>query len=188
MKKEQLLQELGERGVVVHRSWTVPELRQILIEQRDLEKPQVNNEKMKGLTSLKLQELVELAEKNGLTIPTKPTNRGAIRTVQGVHVSGSTRRLSSLGHPGDEVQSQLPRRTGEVGNVGQGGPTPKGGDSGDVNGSQTPGSEIRTVQEERELSETDITEEEKDASEQIRDLEAQIASLKKKQNKEKGGQ
>ena len=40
----------------------------------------------------------------------------------------------------------------------------------------------------RELSETDITEEEKDASEQIRDLEAQIASLKKKQNKEKGGQ
>ena len=74
MKKAQLLAELNERGVVVHTSWTVPELRQILIEQRDLEKPpSAVNDKMKGLTSLKLQELVDLAEKEGISLPTKPT-------------------------------------------------------------------------------------------------------------------
>lgn len=51
----------GARGVgagaLVHANWTAPELRQILIEQRALEKPGQETDKMKGLTSLKLEEL-----------------------------------------------------------------------------------------------------------------------------------
>ena len=83
MKKAQLLAELNERGVVVHTSWTVPELRQILIEQRDLEKPpSAVNDKMKGLTSLKLQELVDLAEKEGISLPTKPTRGLMIKLIR----------------------------------------------------------------------------------------------------------
>ena len=82
MKKEQLLVELQERGVVVHRTWTVPELRQILIEQRDLEKPAPANDKMKGLTALKLQELVDLAEKEGIALPTKPTRGLMIKLIR----------------------------------------------------------------------------------------------------------
>ena len=73
MKKSQLLAELGERGVTVHPNWTVPELRSILVEQRPLERPPKEEDKMKGLTKMTLAQLVAEAEKEGIQMPAKPT-------------------------------------------------------------------------------------------------------------------
>lgn len=73
MKKGQLLAELAERGVTAHPSWTVPELRSILVEQRQLEKPAPEEDRMKGLTKMTLQQLVEEAKKDNLVLPAKPT-------------------------------------------------------------------------------------------------------------------
>lgn len=50
IKKLQRLAELGERRVTVHLNWTAPELRSILVEQRQLERPSKEEDKMKGLT------------------------------------------------------------------------------------------------------------------------------------------
>ena len=48
---------------------------------------------------------------------------GTVRTLQGLHVPGGSRALPALGHPG-EGQSELPRRLGQVGDLGQRGSAP----------------------------------------------------------------
>ena len=47
-------------GVTTHPIWTAPELRSILVEQRQLEKPK-KEDGAKGLTKMTLQRLVEEA-------------------------------------------------------------------------------------------------------------------------------
>lgn len=73
MKKAQLIAELTERGITVHPSWTVPELRSILVEQRQLEKPSQEEDRMKGLTKMTLAQLIAEAEKGHIPMPAKPT-------------------------------------------------------------------------------------------------------------------
>ena len=60
--------------MTVHTSWTVPELRSILVEQRQLKKPtSPEQDRLKGLTKMTLQQLVAAAEEDGVVLPAKPT-------------------------------------------------------------------------------------------------------------------
>lgn len=90
MKKQELLIELNDRGVPVHSSWTVPELRSILVEQRELEKPN-EEDRMKGLSKLTLEQLVEEAKKENISIPAKPTRGLMMRLLrESRHTPGTT--------------------------------------------------------------------------------------------------
>lgn len=83
MKKQELLIELNDRGVPVHSTWTVPELRSILVEQRELEKPN-EEDRMK-------EQLVEAAKKENITIPAKPTRGLMMRLLrESRHTPGTT--------------------------------------------------------------------------------------------------
>ena len=73
MKKAQLLAELEETGVVAHSSWTVPELRSLLIEQRQAAAPPKEEDKLKGLSKMTLAQLTEEAKKENIPIPAKAT-------------------------------------------------------------------------------------------------------------------
>lgn len=70
------------RGVTVHPNWSVPELRSILLEQLELEKPAKNENSMKGLTKLSLAELISEAEKLQITMPPKPTRGLLMRMIR----------------------------------------------------------------------------------------------------------
>jgi hypothetical protein len=82
MRKGELTEELERRGVPVHANWSVPELRSILIEQRELEKPAAQTNPLKGLTKMSLPELVTEAEQLQLTMPAKPTRGLLMRMIR----------------------------------------------------------------------------------------------------------
>lgn len=73
MKKPQLLDALEARNVVVHPSWTVPELRQILLEQMGKDKPAKAENALKGMSKMTLAELIKESEKLEISMPAKPT-------------------------------------------------------------------------------------------------------------------
>lgn len=89
MKKEQLLQELNE---VVHRSWTAPELRQILIEQRSLEKHHPAGR--------------EDGEQTGVQLPSKPTRGLMIKLIRDAR-STPAQTVVPFGRFKGQGQSQL---------------------------------------------------------------------------------
>eukprot|EP00435_Cladocopium_sp_Y103_P059369 s39_g21.t1 len=70
------------RGVPIHPKWTVPELRSILIEQLETDKPAKGENPLKGLTKLSLDELVAEAEKLKITMPAKPTRGLLMRLIR----------------------------------------------------------------------------------------------------------
>ena len=81
MSKTELTAELTALRVAVHPKWTVPELRATLIEQRQSLTPEVEH-KLKGITSMKLEELIKKAEENGVELPAKPTRGLVIRLLR----------------------------------------------------------------------------------------------------------
>ena len=226
MKKPQLLAELQERGVVVHSSWTVPELRQILIEQRDLEKPPATNDKMKGLTSLKLHKLVEMAEKEGITLPAKPTRGLMIKLIRDRRSAPAQTAVpfgrfkgymyqeipegylkwaiqETKGNPNShedlvrlatwaKEDLQRCKEAGVVTSKAELGRDPEAlalipPPSANSAAASSDGSwhlmRAPLKKGAAEMTESDIVEEEEDASEQIRALENQIAALKQRQSK-----
>ena len=64
-----------EHGVPAHASWTVPELRALLMEARSAQEHPSKKEAdvMKGLTKCSLPELIKMATDQGITLPAKPT-------------------------------------------------------------------------------------------------------------------
>ena len=82
MKRHGLVEELEMRGVAVNRSWSVPELRSILIEQKEVEKPPKTDTGVKGLTKLSLSELVTEAEALSMVMPPKPTRGLLMRMIR----------------------------------------------------------------------------------------------------------
>ena len=64
-----------EHGVPAHASWTVPELRTLLMEARSAQEHPSKKEAdvMKGLTKCSLPELIKMATDQGITLPAKPT-------------------------------------------------------------------------------------------------------------------
>lgn len=78
MNREALLEELNGYRVVVHPQWTVPELRQTVIEQREVRYPKEEANPAKGLTKMSLSELVQKAIELNVEMPPKPT-RGLLQ-------------------------------------------------------------------------------------------------------------
>ena len=78
MVKAEILTELEEYQVVTHPTWSVPELRSILIEQRvERGRGAVQTpDPMAGLTKLNLKELIVEAEKRRIPMPEKPSQSG----------------------------------------------------------------------------------------------------------------
>ena len=110
--------------------WTVPELRDILIEQRQTHgvPKAAAPDPMKGISKMTLDELVAEAQKQHITLPPKPTkgapaedaprqqvdrggHSGALREVQDVVLPGTTTRISTVGGAGIEI-GQLPSGPG----------------------------------------------------------------------------
>lgn len=83
MNKSQLVEELNRRGVPFHPSWLVPELRQMVVEIRQQEKPKVEtSEALQGLSKCSLDELVKKATAQGITMPDKPTRGWLMRAIR----------------------------------------------------------------------------------------------------------
>jgi len=78
MKRDDMVRELESYQVVIHPRWNVPELRQTIVEQRELRFPKKEKNPATGLTKMSLKELTETAEELGLTVPPKPT-RGLLQ-------------------------------------------------------------------------------------------------------------
>lgn len=76
MRKEELLAALRHRDIPVHDSWSVPELRAILVEHCKQEKG-IEPTETRGLAKMNLEQLVQECNKLEITMPTKPT-RGAL--------------------------------------------------------------------------------------------------------------
>jgi uncharacterized protein (DUF3820 family) len=72
MNRPELLVALDALQIPVHPRWTVPELRQTLIEQTRVEVDSTPAA-LKGLSKLNLADLKTRCEEEGITIPEKPT-------------------------------------------------------------------------------------------------------------------
>lgn len=75
MNKAQLTQALVDLQVVVRKEWTVPELRATLLEEQ--EQRGIVKHKPLGISHLRLDELKEKCQAEGLPLPEKPT-RGVL--------------------------------------------------------------------------------------------------------------
>jgi hypothetical protein len=84
MKRSELVEELDRRGIAVHHNWTVPELRSILLEQKELEKPPKGENPVKGLTKMTLAELSAEATRLEISMPPVPTRGLLMRLIRDV--------------------------------------------------------------------------------------------------------
>ena len=75
MKKPDLVQELKSYGITTHPSWTVPELREMIKEQREARTTETKT--IKGLSRMSLQDLKTEAAKTNMMLPPKAT-RGVL--------------------------------------------------------------------------------------------------------------
>ncbi|CAK9111736.1 Copia protein [Durusdinium trenchii] len=78
MNKPELTSTLVAMGIPVRPEWTVPELRSILSEQK--EKPSTSE--LKGLSSLKLDQLIKRCKDLNIKIPEKPTRGLLMRMIR----------------------------------------------------------------------------------------------------------
>ena len=73
MNRAELLIALDALQVPIHPKWTVPELRQTLIEHRQQVMGEQEDSKMKGLGKMSLAELKAKCEENQVSLPVKAT-------------------------------------------------------------------------------------------------------------------
>ena len=73
MNRAQLVEELELYEIAIHPRWLVPELRQTVIEQREIRHPRETANPATGLSKLKLEELINKAKELDLVVPPKPT-------------------------------------------------------------------------------------------------------------------
>ena len=72
MRKDELVTALHNRDVLIHESWTVRELRGILVEQIKVEKVTEPTE-TRGLAKMSLQQLIDECKSLDIEMPGKPT-------------------------------------------------------------------------------------------------------------------
>ena len=83
MNKSEIVESLRIRGAPVHSEWTLPEVRQILMEIYQEEKPKtVANEAMKGISKATLEDLIQRARTLNVSLPPKPTRGWLIRALR----------------------------------------------------------------------------------------------------------
>jgi HAMP domain-containing protein len=83
MSKTELLAEMTRRGIPASRDWSVVELKSILAE--DDKKNSTQDALPKGLTGMKLEELVQEAKKVGLAVGSKETRGSLMRRLRDHH-------------------------------------------------------------------------------------------------------
>ena len=92
MHRDELRAELHKRQVPFHSSWTVPELRAVLMETRaqDPNSQKITNP-MKGISKMNLSELTQMARDAHIELPSKPTRGWLILALrQARSTSGET--------------------------------------------------------------------------------------------------
>ena len=120
------METLGQLGIPVRKEWTVLELRSIISEQKE----EPNHNELKGLSSMKLDQLLAKAREAGIEIPTKPTRGllmrlirdsvpGAVWPVQGIPLWQGALKLLGLGNHGDSHERQQLPGPDPVGTLGQ---------------------------------------------------------------------
>jgi hypothetical protein len=91
----ELVEELHALGVDINPSWTVPELRSVLMEQKE----EHQSIRLPGLGAMELEELKQKAVELGIRLPDKPTRGWLMRMISDPmekwSASGSTRATSS---------------------------------------------------------------------------------------------
>ena len=78
MKKAELVEELHALGVDINPSWTVPELRSVLMEQKEAHQ----SPHLPGLGTMKLEDLKTKAVELGIKMPDKPTRGWLMRMIR----------------------------------------------------------------------------------------------------------
>ena len=82
MRRDELVAELESYQVAVHPRWTVPEVRQTVVEQRAIRFPKVTSDPCAGLTKMKLEELIAKAREFNVVLPEKPTRGVLIKLIR----------------------------------------------------------------------------------------------------------
>lgn len=78
MNRPELVETLETMGVTDKKEWTVPELRSILMEYRE----ESAQSQLKGISSMKLNELIAKCQDEKIPVPQKPTTRLLMRLVR----------------------------------------------------------------------------------------------------------
>ena len=106
MNKMELEAEAFRLGAVVHRSWTTAELRAVIQQHRDLYEP--DEEKLpKGMSTMKLEELIAIAESLGADVPQRPT-RGIVQHLIRQHALGMGHHVVGFGRHRGKLFREVP--------------------------------------------------------------------------------
>ena len=127
MNKRELIDELGEYEVLIHSSWTVPELRSLVIEQHQArELGGRKNRGMAGITKMTLVQLQEEVRKLELDMPAQPTKRLLMRMIRDAATTENNTRTGTTtrcpaGGPSRRSRRATATRTSAVRQLDHGG-------------------------------------------------------------------
>ncbi|CAE6964969.1 unnamed protein product [Symbiodinium sp. CCMP2456] len=111
MTKVQLLEECTRVGLVVHRSWSVEEIKAVIQEHRMASAATSPGYRMKSITSLNLPELKMKADELGVLYPDKVTKGNLLRLVRD-HVTTPATELMKIGRYTGWEYGEIPRQYG----------------------------------------------------------------------------
>ncbi|CAE7678552.1 RE2, partial [Symbiodinium sp. CCMP2456] len=111
MSKTELLSEASRLGLVVHRSWTVEEIKATIMEHRMNDPAYKQAATMKSITNLTLHELKEKADTLGVQYPAKITKGNLLRLIRDFVSTPGTELMKIGRYKGFEFQ-EIPRQYG----------------------------------------------------------------------------
>ncbi|CAE7251257.1 RE2, partial [Symbiodinium sp. CCMP2456] len=111
MSKTELLSEANRLGLVVHRSWTVEEIKATIMEHRMNDPAYQQAATMKSITNLTLAELKAKADTLGVVYPTKITKGNLLRLIRDFVSTPGTELMKIGRYKGFEFQ-EIPRQYG----------------------------------------------------------------------------
>ncbi|CAE7772812.1 unnamed protein product, partial [Symbiodinium sp. CCMP2456] len=111
MTKVQLLEECTRVGLVVHRNWSVEEIKAVIQEHRMASSTTSPSYQMKSITNLTLPELKMKADELGVLYPAKITKGNLLRLVRD-HVATPATELMKIGRYTGWEYGEIPRQYG----------------------------------------------------------------------------
>ncbi|OLP92925.1 Copia protein [Symbiodinium microadriaticum] len=112
MSKTQLLEECNRVGLVVHRTWTVEELKAVIQEHRMENAATQPSHQMKSVTSLNMPELKMKASEMGVEFPPGITKGNLLRLIRDSLATPATELMKIGKYKGYEFQ-EIPSSYGE---------------------------------------------------------------------------
>ncbi|CAE7287015.1 RE1 [Symbiodinium sp. KB8] len=112
MSKTQLLEECNRVGLVVHRTWTVEELKAVIQEHRMQTASQTPSHQMKSVTSLNLPEMKAKAVEMGIDFPSNITKGNLLRLIRDSLATPGSELMKIGKYKGFEFQ-EIPNAYGE---------------------------------------------------------------------------